>query len=137
MLSKFFTRIYFALSGFKNNVKSLSKSDLLDDDGYVVLKTNINDIEEVFNRISYLFEGGFDKDEIQHLIGMIGRLALMESVKANYNVYYNQELMGLLIIVHMDELLSPSVYFLSEEKLTRKIQLTIETLTDPESLFFQ
>lgn len=126
-MTRFFYKIYFALSGLKKNVKSLSDStDVFEKDTYVAVKTHITDLEQLLQTISQLFNNGFDKDDIHYVMDVTANLSLNESQRLNYNVYFNDELVGLTLLVILEELQKPTIYFVTEETLAHELQMLIE-----------
>jgi type IV secretory pathway TrbF-like protein len=90
-----FSKIYFKLSSFKHNIKTLpGDHDTFDENWVATIRLEIDEVELFLNNIASLIENGFEKTEIIDVTSMIRKLRKSDEQQFYFNIFFNGELTG-------------------------------------------
>lgn len=138
MLISFFTKIYMAMSGFKNNVLQLSGNpDILEDEAVAGTRIDMDEFPDLLHDISSIFEKGLSEQEIRIAQHTIEGLSINGTTKFHYIVRLNTEVLGMTIIAVRDRPTSAILCFVTEEKVAYHIQGVISVFHLPENQVLQ
>lgn len=123
MFTRFFSKIYFKLSSFKQNIKTLpGDHNKFDENWDATIRLEIDEIEFFLNNISSLIESGFKDTEVNAVTSMIRELRKRDEQELHFNIFYNGELTGLTIIVYMLPSSLIGLEFVTDKELAELIK---------------
>jgi hypothetical protein len=123
LFNRLFSKIYFKLSSFKQNIKTLpGDHNKFDENWDATIRLEIDEVEFFLNNISSLIESGFKDTEITVVTSMIGELRKHDEQEMHFNIFYNGELTGFTIIVYMLPSSLIGLEFVTDKELAEQIQ---------------
>ncbi|MFC5451640.1 hypothetical protein [Paenibacillus aestuarii] len=138
MFDSLFAKVYFAISGFKKNVKNLSGNDgILENEAVAMTRINTDDFVLFLRVVSSFFQEGLSEEDIQAAVDSIRGFNINEFSKMTYTLYHNDELVGLTMVTVIEQSNHLALYFLTEEKVANLLQEAIAMFQLPGNEMLQ
>ncbi len=123
MFIRLFSKIYFKLSSFKQNIKTLpGDHNSFDENWVATIRLEIDEVELFLNNIDSLIENGFEATEIFAVTKMIMELRKSDEQEMHLNIFYQGELTGFTIIIHRLRSSLVGLEFVTDKELAEQIQ---------------
>lgn len=124
--------IYFKLSSFKQNIKTLpGDHNKFDENSIAEIRLEINEVDPFLNIISSLIESEFDDNEVSVVSSIIKELRKRDEKEMHFNIFFNGELTGFTIIVYILPSSLIGLEFVTDTELTELIQGVADLYGNP------
>jgi len=134
VLISFCTRIYLALKGFKNNVRSLPGDlALLPQEAVAGTEVGREQFAALLHGVSALFAQGLIQEELDAAAGTVAQLEVDHSVMMHFVIQQRGEVCGLSVFAERRPQQRLRVLFATEAEIAREIQGALSAFHLPQN----
>ncbi|MEC0229295.1 hypothetical protein [Paenibacillus alba] len=127
MFIRLFSNIYFKLSSFKQNIKTLPGDlNTFNENWTATIRLEIAEVELFLNNIGALIQDGFEATEIIAVASKVKELRKRDEQEMHFHIFHNGELTGLTIIVYRLPSSLIGLEFITDKELAEQIQEAVE-----------
>lgn len=123
LLHEWMSKLYLTLSGFKRSMKNLpGTNESFQEDSVAAATIPVAKVELFLEELAERYEGDIGETELFHVLKRLSRLKLHESEELYFQVYDQEELVGLSMTLHKADAAGLQITVCTEKRLAGELQ---------------